>query len=494
MSERIWLFDTTLRDGAQTQGVDFSVADKIAIAKKLDALGIDYVEGGWPGANPTDDALFRDPPKLAHARFTAFGMTRRPGRSAANDPGLSALLNSDVQAITIVGKTWDFHVDVALNIPREENLELIRDSVAEIVGRGREAGFDCEHFFDGYKANPDYALACAKAAYEAGARWVVLCDTNGGALPHEVSDIVTAVARHIPGERCGNANLITLIPTLALKMGYETGVTEAGLASLTDLSHWFDERLDRTPQAGAPYVGGRAFAHKGGLHVSAIAKDPRSYEHVAPERVGNRRHLVVSDQAGRANILARFAEIGVAIDPKDRNVDRLVDLVKQREFEGYSYDTAAASFELLARRMLGQVPAYFAMDRFTVVDERRFNARGEVVQESEATVLLRVGDKTWHEVSFGNGPVNALDNAMRKALEPIYPGLKPLRLVDFKVRILRSNEGTGAMPRVMIETEDADGTRWSTIGVSTNVIDASFEALGDSFTYALLRAGATAPL
>lgn len=531
MSERIWLFDTTLRDGAQTQGVDFSVADKIAIARKLDALGIDYVEGGWPGANPTDDALFRDPPKLARARFTAFGMTRRPGRSAANDPGLAALLNSDVQAISLVGKTWDFHVDVALGIPREENLELIGDSVAEVVGRGREVGFDCEHFFDGWKANPDYALACARAAYEAGARWVVLCDTNGGALPHEVTEIVTTVARHIPGdalgihthddtgnavanslaavragarqiqgtlnglgERCGNANLVTLIPTLMLKMGCETGVTEAGLASLTDLSHWFDERLDRVPLAGAPYVGGRAFAHKGGLHVSAIAKDPRSYEHVAPERVGNRRHLVVSDQAGRANILARFAEIGVAIDPKDRNVDRLVDLVKQREFEGYSYDTAAASFELLARRMLGQVPAFFAMDRFTVVDERRFNARGEVVQESEATVLVRVGGKSLHEVSFGNGPVNALDNAMRKALEPIYPGLKPLRLVDFKVRILRSNEGTGAMPRVMIETEDADGTRWSTIGVSTNVIDASFEALGDSFTYALLRAGAAAPV
>ncbi|HMG50320.1 MAG TPA: alpha-isopropylmalate synthase regulatory domain-containing protein, partial [Inquilinus sp.] len=289
----------------------------------------------------------------------------------------------------------------------------------------------------------------------------------------------------------GNANLVTLIPTLMLKMGYETGVTEPGLASLTDLSHWFDERLNRTPQSGAPYVGGRAFAHKGGLHVSAIAKDPRSYEHMAPERVGNRRHLVVSDQAGRSNILARFAEIGVPIDPKDRNVERLVDLVKQREFEGYSYDTAAASFELLARRMLGQVPSFFTMERFTVVDERRFNARGEIVQESEATVLVRVGDRTLHEVSFGNGPVNALDNAMRKALEPAYPALKPLRLVDFKVRILRSNDGTGAMPRVMIETEDSDGSRWSTIGVSTNIIDASFEALGDSFTTKLLRSGAT---
>ncbi len=526
--DRVYLFDTTLRDGAQTPGVDFSVADKIAIARRLDQLGIDYVEGGWPGANPTDDAFFRDPPRLEHATFTAFGMTRRPGRSAANDPGLAALIGSAAGAVCMVGKTWDFHVDVALGIPREENLALIADSIAAVVASGREALFDCEHFFDGYKANPDYALACAEAAFAAGARWVVLCDTNGGTLPHEVDAIVRAVSTRIPGdrlgihahddtgnavansiaavragvrqvqgtlnglgERCGNANLVSLLPTLVLKMGYRTGVTEKGLAQLTAVSRWFDERMSRTPQRNAAYVGESAFAHKGGLHVSAIAKDPRSYEHVPPEAVGNTRRLLVSDQAGRSNILARLSEIGIALEARDVRVERLVETVKQREFEGYAYDGAEASFELLARRALDGVPRFFSMERFTVVDERRRNARGEIVRESEATVLIRLGNRTLHEVSFGNGPVNALDNALRKALEPVYPQLRDLRLVDFKVRILRSSDGTGAMPRVAIESADAEGARWTTIGVSTNIVDASFEALDDSFTYKLFRAGAT---
>jgi 2-isopropylmalate synthase len=526
MAERVFLFDTTLRDGAQTQGVDFSVADKLAIAAKLDEFGIDYVEGGWPGANPTDDAFFASPPAFRQARFTAFGMTRRPGRSAANDPGLSALLNSGAGTICMVGKAWDFHVDVALGIPRDENLAMIGDSVAHVVAEGREAVFDCEHFFDGFKGNPAYALAAAEAAYGAGARWVVLCDTNGGTLPHETSAIVAEVARRIPGarlgihahddtgnavanslaavgagarqvqgtlnglgERCGNANLVSLIPTLMLKLGFATGVSEKTLTGLTALSRWFDDRLNRAPAAAAPYVGDRAFAHKGGLHVSAIAKDSRSYEHVAPEAVGNRRHILVSDQAGRSNILTRLAEIGIAVDGGDRRVERLVDLVKQREFEGYAYDGAEASFELLARRMLGHVPSYFAMERFTVVDERRFDSRGEIIQESEATVLIRIGNRTRHEVSFGNGPVNALDNALRKALEPAYPALQPLRLADFKVRILRSTDGSAAMPRVSIESADGTGVRWTTIGVSTNIIDASFEALGDSFVYKLYRDG-----
>ncbi|MEO3433187.1 citramalate synthase [Inquilinus sp. CAU 1745] len=523
---RVYLFDTTLRDGAQTQGVDFTVADKIEIARELDRLGIDYVEGGWPGANPTDDRLFAEPPALERSIFTAFGMTQRPGRSAANDPGLSALLDARVDAVCMVGKTWDFHVDVALGIPRDQNLELIGSSIAEAARRKSQAMFDCEHFFDGYKANPDYALACAKAAYEAGARWVVLCDTNGGTLPDEIERIVGEVIRHIPGdrlgihahndtenavanslaavragvrqvqgtinglgERCGNANLISLIPSLMLKMGYETGVTEEGLKSLTHLSRWFDEHLNRAPSRNAPYVGESAFAHKGGLHVSAVAKDPRSYEHVPPETVGNRRHIIVSDQAGRANVLARLKEIGIEVDPKDRGVRKLVDLVKAREFEGYAYDGAEASFELLARRTLGQVPDYFELKRFSVTDERRFNARGELVTESEASVKVRVGNDIRHTVAEGNGPVNAIDLALRKALEPSYPALKGLRLVDYRVRILKATDASGAMPRVLIESANGNGDRWSTIGVSTNVIDASFDALGDSFTYKLFHDG-----
>ncbi len=523
---RVYLFDTTLRDGAQTQGVDFTLADKQAIARELDAIGIDYIEGGWPGANPTDDGFFAEPPKLDNAIFTAFGMTRRAGRSVANDPGLSAVLNAETAAVCLVGKTWDFHVDVALGVPRDENLKAIGDSVAAIVARGREALFDAEHFFDGYKANPDYALACAKAAYDAGARWVVLCDTNGGTLPDEVERIVAAVVRHIPGdhlgihahndtenavantlaavragvrqvqgtlnglgERCGNANLISLIPTLTLKMGHDTGVSAEAMGRLTHLSRWFDEHLNRAPSLYAAYVGESAFAHKGGLHASAVQKDPRCYEHVDPAVIGNQRHIVVSDQSGRANILARMREFGIDCDPKDPQVGKLVDLVKRRDYDGYAYDGAEASLELLARRMLGQVPDYFELLRFSVTDERRFNARGKLVTESEAAVKVRVGNDVRHTVAEGNGPVNAIDLALRKALEPSYPMLKDLRLVDYRVRILRANDASGAIPRVLIESANGDGERWSTIGVSTNIIDASFDALGDSLVYKLFRAG-----
>ena len=529
MGDRVYLFDTTLRDGAQMQGVDFTVADKIAIARELDLLGIDYIEGGWPGANPTDDRFFADPPELKHATLTAFTMTRRAGRSAANDPGLNALYNVNAPAVCIFGKSSGFQVDVALEIPREENLDMIRDSVAETVKRGREALFDCEHFFDGYKFDPDYALAAAKTAYEAGARWVVLCDTNGGSLPHEVEGIVGEVTRHIPGdrlgihthndtehavanslaavragvrhvqgtlngvgERCGNANMISIIPSLMLKMGYETGITDDGLKRLTHLSRWFDDRLNRASDNGAPYVGHSAFTHKGGAHVSAVRKDPATYEHIEPEIVGNRRLVVVSDQSGKSNILSRFAELNIDLDPGDSRVSRLVETVKQREFDGYAYDSAAASFEMLARRMLGQVPSYFRVERFTVVDERRFNARGQVVQESEATVLLQIGNEILHEVSFGNGPVNALDSALRKALEPTYPVLKTMQLADYRVRILRAGDASAAMPRVVIESANGKGETWSTVGVSTNVIDASFDALLDSFTYKLFRNGVTA--
>jgi 2-isopropylmalate synthase len=525
--DRVYLFDTTLRDGAQMQGVDFGVPDKETVARELDRIGIDYVEGGWPGANPTDDAFFRSPPAFKRARFTAFGMTRRPGRSIGNDPGLAALLDTTAPAICMVGKSWDFHVEVALGCSHEENLTMIRDSVAHVVARKREALFDAEHFFDGYKANPGYALACAKAALDAGARWVVLCDTNGGTLPEEVERITAEVARTIPGtrlgihahndtenavanslaavragarmvqgtlngigERCGNANLVSLIPTLILKMGCQTGVSPEGLRQLTHISRVLDERLNRAPNRHAPYVGESAFAHKGGLHVSAVEKDPRTYEHIPPELVGNRRHVVVSDQSGRANILARFREIGLEVDPADPKVSALVELVKAREYEGYAYDGAEASFELLARRALDRVPDYFRLIRFRVMDDRRVNARGELVTESEATITVQVGADQLMTVATGNGPVNALDTALRKALLPSYPVLANMRLIDYKVRILTPQAGTKAVTRVMIESADEQHERWTTVGVSPNIIDASLNALHDAITWRLHRAGA----
>jgi 2-isopropylmalate synthase len=403
-SNRLYLFDTTLRDGTQTQGVDFTVADKAAIARELDLLGVDYIEGGWPGANPTDDRFFADPPEFKNAKFVAFGMTRRPGRSAANDPGLAAILQTKARNVCMVGTTWDFHVDVALELDRKEYVEMIADSVAHAKGRMDEVMFDAEHFFDGYKANPDYAMSCLLAAEKAGARWLVLCDTNGGTLPHEIERIVGEVAKKVPGdrlgihthndtenavantlaavragvrhvqgtinglgERCGNANMIALIPNLVLKMGFETGLKEGALQRLTHLSRLLDDRLNVVPNRSAAYVGTRAFAHKGGLHVSAVEKDPRTYEHVDPALVGNRRHIVVSDQSGRANILARFREIGLDLNGDDPRIPALVEMVKTREYEGYAYDGAEASFELLARRALGRVGDYFRLVRFRVM-------------------------------------------------------------------------------------------------------------------------------
>ncbi len=523
--ERIYLYDTTLRDGAQTQDVDFSVADKIAIAKDLDRLGIDYIEGGWPGANPTDDQFFAQAPDFEHAVFTAFGMTRRPGRSTANDPGLAALFNTRSKAVCLVGKTWDFQVDVALGIPREENLDLIRDSVAAAHQVKGECLFDAEHFFDGYKRNAAYAVQCIRAAYEAGARWIVLCDTNGGTLPDEIEAIVRAVvevhgipgqrlgihchndienavanslsavragARLIQGtinglgERCGNANLISLIPTLMLKMGLETGVNRAALPLLSEISRNLDERLNRPPNRHAPYVGSSAFAHKGGLHVSAIEKDPSCYEHVPPETVGNRRQIIISDQAGRSNILVRLREAGIPIDSADLHLPKLLDLVKQRDSEGYAYDTAEASFELLVRGALKQLPNYFELLRFHVTDERRYNAVGALVVESEAVVRVRIADDVHLHVAEGNGPVHALDQAMRKALEGDYPELQGVKLVDYRVRILAA---TAAMPRVLIRSRSDDGQEWSTLGVSTNIIEASMEALVDSYIFKLFKDG-----
>ena len=530
--ERLYLYDTTLRDGAQTQGVDFSLEDKGLIAQQLDVLGIDYIEAGYPGANPTDTKLFAAPQKLGLAKLTAFGMTKRPGRSLANDPGFQAVLAAKAPAICLVAKTWDFHVDVALGISPEENLQAIAESVAAVVASGREALLDCEHFFDGYKANPDYALACAKAAYDAGARWVVLCDTNGGTLPEEIERIVVEVVQHIPGdhvgihvhndtdngvanslaavragarqiqgtlnglgERCGNANLTSIIPTLLLKADYaerfETGVTPEKLKTLTHASRILDELLNRAPNRNAPYVGESAFAHKGGIHVSAVQKDPRTYEHVPPEAVGNRRRLLVSDQGGRSNILAELDRIGIAVPKNDPRVARLLDEVKEREANGYAYEAADASFELLARRILGNVPQFFDVELFRVMVERRHNAVGDLVTVSEATVKVRIDGETMLSVGEGNGPVNALDTALRKDLGRYQSYISDLELVDYKVRILTG--GTDAVTRVLIESRDGEGNRWFTVGVSPNIVDASFEALLDSINYKLIRDGATAP-
>ncbi len=531
--EKIWLFDTTLRDGGQMRGVDFTHADKLAIATALDEIGMDYVEGGWPGANPTDDALFAAPPALKNAKMVAFGMTRRGGRSTANDPGLNAVINAEVPATCLVGKTWDFHVETAIKTTLAENLEMIRQSVAAAKQRGRESMFDCEHFFDGFKNNADYALSCAKAAFDGGAAWIVLCDTNGGALPDEVFEIVAAVRAHLPeanlgihchndagvavansmaavasgvrqvqgtingiGERCGNADLITLIPNLMLKSGYRTSISEDNLPRLMMLSRMLDERLNRAPNAHAPYVGEAAFAHKGGLHASAAQRDPRTYEHVPPEKVGNKRQYLISDQAGKSNMLARFADFGIDVCANDAQIDKLIRNVKEREFEGWAFDSAEASFELMARRALGEVPDYFSIGRFRVMDERRFNAKGELVVESEATTTITVGDKSYHEAAIGNGPVNAVDTAMRKALVAAYPTLEDVDLVDYKVRILDARDGhsgTGAITRVMIEFRVPGGPVWRTVGLSTNIIDASVAALGDGMIWKLQHDGVPGP-
>lgn len=528
--ERLYLFDTTLRDGAQTNGINFSVEDKIVISKILDELGVDYVEGGYPGANPTDDRFF-EKKRTEKATFTAFGMTKRAGRSVANDPGVQGLINSSADAICYVAKSWDYHVKVALGCTNEENLEGIADSVKAAIAAGKEAMVDCEHFFDGYKANRDYALSCAKTAYEAGARWVVLCDTNGGTLPHEVYEIAKDVTSVVPGnnlgihahndteqavanslaavrggvrqiqgtlngigERCGNANMISLIPTLKLKPEFsdhlEIGVSDEQLSRLTSVSRNFDELLNQAPNRHLPYVGQSAFATKAGIHASAILKDPATYEHVAPEAIGNCRRVLVSDQAGLSNLLDELARMGIKADKKDPRVASLLGVIKEREATGYAYEGAGASLELLARRHLGEVPEYFKVESFRVGVERRFNARGEIVTMSEAVVKIEIDGEVRMSVAEGQGPVNALDIALRKDLGKLQDKIKNLELVDYKVRIL--NGGTSAITRVLIESRDGQGNRWFTVGVSENIVDASFQALVDSVTYKLLKNGATA--
>jgi 2-isopropylmalate synthase len=535
VTERLSLFDTTLRDGQQTLGVQFSVADKMAVARALDALGVDYIEGGWPGANPTDSEFFRTAP-ATRATMTAFGMTRRAGRSAANDDVLAAVLDAGTPAVCLVGKAHPFHVMTALGISLAENLEGIRASVAHVVGRGRECLFDAEHFFDGFRADPAAALAACRAAFEAGARWIVLCDTNGGSLPSDIQAgvravieagipgtrvgihahddtglgvanslaAVTAGARQIQGtlnglgERCGNANLTTLIPTLALKEPYasrfSTGVSAEALRGLLRISRLLDDILNRVPRRAAPYVGASAFAHKAGLHASAILKDPATYEHVPPEAVGNARVLPMSNQAGLSALRARLAAAGIEVAAGDPRLPRILDAVKAREDQGYAYDGAQASFELVARAELGLLPAFFEVKRYRVTVERRKNKYNRMVSLSEAVVVVKIGDRKMLSVSESmdaagtdRGPVNALAKALAKDLGPYQASIDDVRLVDFKVRITQG--GTEAVTRVVIDSEDSTGTRWSTVGVSANIVDASFEALLEALVWKLIRDG-----
>ena len=531
--ERLYVYDTTLRDGQQTQGVQFSLAEKQQIAATLDALGVDYIEGGWPGANPIDSAWFDSQPKL-RATFTAFGMTKRAGHSAENDTALNAVVNANTAAVCLVGKTHDFHVETALGITLDENIENIRRSIEHLVSQGREALFDAEHFFDGYKANPDYARACIQAAFAAGARWIVLCDTNGGALPAEVGQIVQEVitaglpgdhlgihthndtenavantlaaidagARQIQGtlnglgERCGNANLTSLLPILKLKepyrSNYEISVTDAALRDIKRASRVLDDILNRIPAPQAPFVGASAFVHKAGLHASAILKNPVTYEHIDPALVGNQRDIPMSNQAGQSNLRKRLKEANLIVEKDDPALGRILELVKEREAQGYSYDTAQASFEILARRELGLCPDFFEVKRYKVSVGRRKNKYNRMVSLSEALVVVRIdGEKkmsvseSMDELGNDRGPVNALSKALAKDLGPYQAMIDDMNLTDYKVRITQG--GTEAVTRVVIDCEDSKGRSWATVGVSANIVDASFEALLDAVNWKLIR-------
>lgn len=533
MNARLSLYDTTLRDGQQTLGVQFSAAEKAEIALMLDALGVDYIEGGWPGANPTDSEFFAAAP-TTRATMTAFGMTKRAGRSAANDDVLAAVLDAGTSAVCLVGKTHDYHVTAALGIGLDENLACIADSVAHVVAQGREALFDAEHFFDGYAANPAYALDCLRAAHDAGARWIVLCDTNGGTLPGRVGEVtrqviaagipgdrlgihahddtgnavacslaaIEAGARQVQGtlnglgERCGNASLTSLIPTLLLKEPFRstlsTGVSPEALANLTRISRRLDEILNRVPLRGAPYVGASAFAHKAGLHASAILKAPQTYEHVDPATVGNERVIPMSNQAGQSNLRARLAAAGIEVAAGDPALARILTTVKEREDQGYAYDSAQASFELLARAELDALPRFFEIERYHVTVERRMNAMGRRISVSEAVVVAEIDGQRVMSVSdsIGEGggdagPVNALWRALAKDLGPWQALIDEMALADFRVRIIGA--GTDAVTRVTIDSTDSRGSAWSTVGVSPNIVDASFEALVDAIRWKLVR-------
>ena len=523
--DKVYLFDTTLRDGQQTQGVDFSVQDKINISNALDDLGIDYIEGGWPGANPTDTKFFEEKLNFKNAKFTAFGMTKRSGRSADNDPQLRALIETESDSVCLVAKTWDFHVDIALGISLDENISAIKESIDSVVASNKESLIDCEHFFDGFKSNPDFSLRCIEASIESGSKWVVLCDTNGGTLPDEVFEIVGEVTKRFSGEkigihchndtenavanslaaidsgarqlqgtinglgeRCGNANLISIIPTFLLKKQYsekyDISINKNKLKELKKLSRLVDDILNKHPNNHQAYVGDNAFAHKGGLHVSAVMKDPKTYEHVDPYLVGNNRKILVSNQAGKSNLLSRLESIGVEIENDDKRVNKLLDIVKEKEFQGYSYDGAGASFELLAKTVLGEVPDFFSVEDYEVIISGKKGNKSL----SKANISLKVGDKIINSEGEGNGPVNALDKALRKDLGVYNKYLEDLVLVDYKVRIL--DGGTEAITRVVIESSDNDNQSWFTVGISPNIIEASFEALMDSINYKLIKSKA----
>lgn len=531
--ERLYLYDTTLRDGQQTQGVQFSTEEKRRIAEGLDALGVDYIEGGWPGANPTDSGFF-DLQLKTRSCMTAFGMTKRAGRSAANDEVLAAVMNAGTAAVCLVGKSHDFHVTTALGITLDENLVNISESIAHIVAQGREALFDAEHFFDGYKANPAYALKAVCAAYDAGARWIVLCDTNGGCMPGEISAIVRKViAAGLPGaslgihthndteqavacslaavdggvrqiqgtlnglgERCGNASLTSLIPTLLLKEPYaslyETGVKAAQLEGLTQLSRALDDILNRVPDKQMAYVGASAFAHKAGLHASAILKDPTTYEHIDPGKIGNRRVVPMSNQAGMSNLRRRLADAGLGVAKDNPALPRILERIKHREALGYSYDTAQASFELIAREELGESHQFFDVQRYRVTVERHKDVDGQRMSTSEAVVVVNVdgerkvsASESLDEEGNDRGPVNALSRALAKDLGQYQVQIDDMRLVDFKVRITQG--GTEAVTQVIIDSEDGQGRRWATVGVSANIVDASFEALVEAVRWKLIR-------
>ncbi len=522
MKKKIKLYDSTLRDGAQTKGVNFGLDDKIKIINILDEIGIDYIEGGWPGANPTDDQFFKCLPSLKNSKAVAFGMMRKFGKSSQNDRGLNLVLNSGVSTVCLVGKSWDFHVKNALNVSLNQNLDMISDSITYASERVDEVLFDAEHFFDGYKNNRDYSLKSIKRAFDSGANWIILCDTNGGTLPHELEEILLNVKKIVPeksigvhfhndadnatsnslesirngvtqiqgtfnglGERCGNVNLINVAANAILKMGYDCNLRKK-LNKLTLTSRFIDETLNRESPRNLPFVGSSAFAHKGGLHISAVEKDPKCYEHIDPQLIGNERLLVVSNQSGKSNIIKKLKNLKIDIRGKEKKVVDFLEKIKEQEFLGYAYDGAEASFELLAKRIFENFSESYSLESFKVSDEKRKNAENDFVPFSEARVKINVGNKCFYSAAEGNGPIHALDMALRNALMKFYPKIKKLNLIDYKVRILTPQDGTKALVRVRIESKN-EKIRWSTIGVSHNVIDASYIALNDSITYHLLK-------
>jgi 2-isopropylmalate synthase len=521
MSNRIEIYDTTLRDGAQGESVNFSAEDKCRVAEALDGLGVDFIEGGWPGSNPRDLAFFERARrlKLAHARIAAFGATRRKNLSCATDQSIQALLKADAPVVTIFGKSWLLHVKDALRISREENLEIIEDTVRYLSERVPFVIYDAEHFFDGYAADPEYALATLRAAVAGGPKRLVLCDTNGGSLPERVARAVREVAEHVQvplgihchndgelavantlagvvagashvqgtingyGERCGNANLCSVLPNLELKLG-RTVLGPERLKKLRETARFVSEIANLSLDASAAFVGDSAFAHKGGVHVSAVERNPQTYEHIEPEVVGNRRRVLISDQSGRSNLRACARELGLEIEDEQRVLDHL----KQLEHDGYEFEAAEASFELLVRRLRGAHTPYFELLGFRVIDEHR----GALMPMSEATVKVRVGEREEHMAASGNGPVNALDKALRRALERFYPALAEMRLVDYKVRVINSSlSGTASLVRVLITSSDGRA-QWGTVGVSANIVEASWRALFDSVEYKLTRDGVLA--